>query len=197
MKKLIIVAILICSGFISKAQTMPSANAPDFSNVLKMSGSLFTRNTFQMGYEKFFNPTTSFYLMAGINFKDSDYERDWGVRTEAQMRFHVYTVINPSSSHRLYFSPYLMNHYLTLERRDYSYSGSAIWKSDTFDALSGGMLFGWSYTFANRINMDIYTGGGLRKTFNYEQSDGYNDSVFDYGYSGIVPRLGVDIGFWF
>lgn len=197
MKKLIVGLLLVTMVSGAFAQMMPSANAPDYRNVLKMSGSLFTRNTFQLGYERFINPTTSLYLAAGMNFKDSDYERDWGLRTEAQMRFHVYTVINPSSSHRLYFAPYLMNHYLTLENRIYEYpSGNQEWKSDTFDAVSGGMLFGWSYTFANRINLDIYTGGGLRKTFNYEKNDNYND-LFDYGYSGIVPRLGVDIGFWF
>jgi len=182
---------------LSMAQMMPSANAPDYRNVLKMSAALFTRNTFQMGFERFINSNTSVYVNAGLNFKDSDYEKEWGVRAEAQMRFHVFTVINPTSSHRLYFAPYLMNHYLTLENRNYDYiSGNEPWKSDTFDAVNGGMLFGWSYTFANRINLDVYTGGGLRKTFNYDDNNYYND-VFDYGYSGIVPRLGVEIGFWF
>jgi hypothetical protein len=60
------------------------------------------------------------------------------------------------------------------------------------------MLFGWSFSFANRINLDIYTGGGLRKTFNYDNNAYYYDNgVFDYAYSGISPRLGIDIGFWF
>ena len=57
-----------------------------------MSVSQFTQSTFQLGYERFFNPTTSFYLAAGLSFEDSDYEKLWGIRTEAQMRFHVFTV---------------------------------------------------------------------------------------------------------
>jgi len=151
-----------------------------------------------MGYERFLNPNTSLYLTTGLNFQDSDYDRNWGVRTEAQMRFHVYTVIKPKESHRLYFAPYLMNHYLETETRDYSGSGYDVWRTDTFDAFSGGMLFGWSFSFANRINLDIYSGGGLRKTFNYDKTDSYNnDGIWDYGYSGIIPRLGIDIGFWF
>lgn len=163
-----------------------------------MSASLFTRSTFQMGYERFFNQNTSFYLAGGLAFKDSDYEKLWGVRTEAQMRFHVYTVIQPKESSRLYFAPYLLNQYFETEGQSYNNYGNSTWQTDTFDAFGGGMLFGWSYSFANRINLDVYAGGGLRKTFNYESDNNYsNDGVFENGYSGIVPRLGIDVGFWF
>lgn len=163
-----------------------------------MSVSQFTRNTFQMGYERFFQPTTSLFLAAGLSFQDSESEKMFGVRTEAQMRFHVYTIIRPKESHRLYFAPYLLNQYFETENKVYNI-GNYTWKTETFDAFGGGMLFGWSFSFANRINLDIYTGGGLRKTFNYDpaQNSYYNNNVFDFGYSGIVPRLGIDIGFWF
>jgi len=198
MKKIVFVLAFIVSVSAASAQILATANSPEYKNILKMSVSLFTRSTFQMGYERFFQPNTSFFLAAGLNFKDSDYEKDWGVRTEAQMRFHVYTVIKPRDSHRLYFAPYLLNEYLETQNTNYSSSVPGMWQTDTFDAFGGGMLFGWSYSFANRINLDIYTGGGIRKTFNYDNYDQYNNNgVFDYGYSGIVPRLGIDIGFWF
>jgi len=198
MKKILLAALVIISTSGVFAQILATADSPEYRNVLKMSASLFTRNTFQMGYERFFNPNTSLYLAAGLNFRDNDYERNWGVRSEAQLRFHVYTVIWPKVSHRLYFAPYLMNHYLETENINYNISGQGIWQTDTFDAFGGGMLFGWSYSFANRINLDIYTGGGFRKTFNYDNtSNTSNNGVFDYSYNGIVPRLGIDIGFWF
>ncbi len=199
MKKLLVALIIVLSTTAAWSQVLVTANAPEYGNVLKMSASLFTRNTFQMGYERFFNPNTSFYISAGLNFKDSDYEKVWGIRTEAQMRFHVFTVVKPKESHRLYFAPYLLNHFMETESRDYSSSSSFDpWYTNSFDAFSGGMLFGWSYSFANRINLDIYTGGGLRKTFNYEPQYMYSsDGIYDDGYSGILPRLGIDIGFWF
>jgi hypothetical protein len=163
-----------------------------------MSASLFTRSTFQMGYERFFNPNTSFLVSAGMSFKDSDYEKIFGVRTEAQMKFHVFTVVKPQQSQRLYFAPYIMNEYYETEGMEYNYNGNSHWQTETFDAFGGGMLFGWSFSFANRINLDIYTGGGLRKTFNYDKSEyHYDNGVFDYAYSGISPRLGIDVGFWF
>ncbi|MFZ4546434.1 MAG: DUF3575 domain-containing protein [Bacteroidales bacterium] len=198
MKKILFAVLFttcVASGF---AQILATANSPEYKNILKMSASLFTRSTFQMGYERFFNPNTSFLVSAGMSFKDSDYEKVWGVRTEAQMKFHVYTVVKPLQSHRLYFAPYLMNEYYETEGSHYDYNGNSYWQTETFDAFGGGMLFGWSFSFANRINLDIYTGGGLRKTFNYDNSEYYYDNgVFDYAYSGISPRLGIDIGFWF
>ncbi len=199
MKKLITVLILTIYTSGAFAQILATANSPEYRNILKMSVSQFTRSTFQMGYERFINPNTSFYLTAGLTFQDSDYEKVFAVRNEAQMRFHVFTIIKPKESHRLYFAPYLMNQYFETETQVYDNNGNYFWQTDTFDAFGGGMLFGWSFSFANRINLDIYTGGGLRKTFNYDGDENtyYNDDIFDYGYSGIVPRLGIDIGFWF
>ena len=131
----------VASGF---AQILATANSPEYKNILKMSASLFTRSTFQMGYERFINPNTSFLLSAGMSFKDSDYEKVWGVRTEAQMKFHVFTVVKPQQSHRLYFAPYLLNEYYETEGTEYNYNGNSYWQTETFDAFGGGMLFGWS-----------------------------------------------------
>ena len=163
--------LIVLSASGSFAQVLATANSPEYKSILKMSASLFTRSTFQMGYERFLNPNNSVYLTAGLNFRDSDYEKEWGVRTEAQLRFHVYTVIKPKESNRLYFAPYLMNHYLETEGQSYDNNGAYSWNTDTFDAFGGGMLFGWSFSFANRINLDIYTGGGFRKTFNYNNTN--------------------------
>ena len=198
MKKFCIVIVIMFFVSGSQAQILATSNSPEYKNLLKMSASLFTQSTFQLGFERFFQPNTSFLLAAGLKFEDSEYEKNWGVRTELQMRFHVYTVIRPRDSHRLYFAPYVLNQYFETETIDYASSVPNAWVLDTFDAFGGGMLFGWSYSFANRINLDIYTGGGIRKTFNYDNNGNSGNGEFsDYGYSGIVPRLGIDIGFWF
>ena len=197
-KSLVTVIILLIIATGANAQVLATANSPEYKNVLKMSAALFTRNTFQMGFERFINPNTSFLISAGLTFKESDFEKVMGVRTEAQMKFHVFTAIQPKISHRLYFAPYLLNEYYENGSNEYDNNGNYTWVNDTFDAFGGGMLFGWSFSFANRINLDIYTGGGFRKTFSYNSEDHhYDNGVLDYGYSGIVPRLGVDIGFWF
>jgi hypothetical protein len=197
MKKILLLLVVVCLATGVKAQILATANSPEYKNILKMSASLFTRSTFQMGYERFFKPSTSLFISGGMVFKDSESEKIWGLRTEAQIRFNVYTVINPNQSHRLYFAPYLMNQYFETETSDY-YSSSYPNRTDNFNAFGGGMLFGWSFSFANRINLDMYAGGGFRKAFNYDtNTDYFDDNIFEYGYSGIVPRFGIDVGFWF
>jgi hypothetical protein len=198
MKKFFIVIAFMFFVTGSRAQILATANSPEYKNLLKMSASLFTQSTFQLGFERFFQPNTSFFLAGGLKFEDTEYDKNWGVRTELQMRFHVYTVIRPRDSHRLYFAPYVLNQYYETQTIDYASSVPNAWLVDTYDAFGGGMLFGWSYSFANRINLDIYTGGGIRKTFNFDNNSNSDNGEFsDFGYSGIVPRLGIDIGFWF
>lgn len=190
---LALVAAFICEA---KSQVLPTANSREMKNIFKMSASMFVRNTFQIGYERFLDPGTSLYLSSGLTVSDTESDDSWGIITEAQMKFHVYTLVKPNRSHRLYFAPYLQNHYMDTRQQVYDMYGYKTWYDDTFDAFGGGMLFGWSYSFANRINLDIYTGGGLRKSFGYEDNTYWND-IWDYRRSGIIPRLGIDIGFWF
>jgi hypothetical protein len=181
------------------AQTQSTSSTKTYHNIFKISAAMFTRNTFQMGFEHYFNPNTSFLLNAGMNFKDSDYEQLWGVNTEAQIKINVFTNVKSRSSHRLYFAPYLMNNYEEEKRNRYYVNGYESWTTDTYDALGVGVVFGWSFSFANRISLDIYSGGGIRKAFNVDETTNYyNDSsIWDYTYSGIAPRLGIDVGFWF
>jgi hypothetical protein len=188
MKKLLILTSLLVFTGILTAQTQPTSSSDTYSNLFKVSASMFTRNTFQMEWEHYFKPTTSFQINAGMNFRDTDYEQLWGINTEAQMKFHVFTQINPKNSHRLYFAPYLLYNYEELKESQYVNPGHEIWIEDSFGAIGTGVVFGWSFSFANRINLDIFTGGGIRKSFNVD-SDLYSD-VWDYSYSGIAPPTG-------
>ena len=158
---------------------------------------MFTRNAFQMGYEHFLSPTTGLDFNAGMNYQDNESEQNWGITTEAQFKFYVFTQISPKKSHRLYFAPYFVNNYEEEKSYQWISLGYNAWIDDTFDAIGTGMLFGWSFSFANRINLDIYTGGGIRKAFNVNPNSNYSSSIYDYRYSGIAPRLGIDVGFWF
>jgi len=174
------------------AQTQPTSSSATYRNLFKISPSQFTRNTFQMDFEHFISPITSFQINAGMIYKDADYSRLWGVQVEGQFKFHVFTQINPRDSHRLYFAPYIQSQEIQSENQ--SYTGT-LTSTENFSTISTGVLFGWSFSFANRINLDIYTGGGIKKSFNSKSS--YYAGIWDYGYSGITPRLGIDVGFWF
>jgi hypothetical protein len=193
MKKTLLAVLFFSAVLMINAQTQPTSSSGSYRNIFKVSAAMFTRNTFQMGIEHYFTPTTSFQLNAGMNFRDSETEETWGIGTEVQLKFHVFTQIEPKKSNRLYFAPYITNNYQ--ERKSNVWKGSVYeWTNDSFDAVGTGILFGWSFSFANRINLDIYTGGGIRKAFNVDSD--FSNGIWNYGYSGIAPRLGVDVGFW-
>ncbi|HOW30498.1 MAG TPA: hypothetical protein PLP88_02940 [Bacteroidales bacterium] len=171
----------------------------NFRNIYKFSLTEFTRNTFQMGYERFLSPSTSIYFIAGLTSKDDYYDNVFGIKTEAQLKIHAYTSAKGKVMHRLYFAPYIMNHYLDTEfitwEYDPNWNSQEVKISDSFDVIGTGVMFGWSFSFAKRMNIDVFTGGGIRRAIG--SGDESNDGVWDYSYSGITPRFGIDVGFLF
>lgn len=194
MKKFLLTVIIFLLTLAVYSQIRPTSSSKDYNNIFKISPAMFTRSTFQMGVEHFINPTTGLYLTAGLKFIDQESESTWGVAGEAQLKFHVYTIINPENSHRLYFAPYIQYQYMNEEYQYWTYPNVET-ITDAYSAIGTGILFGWSFSFANRINLDIYTGGGLRKAFHVD--DRTDKEIFMPAYSGISPRLGFDVGFWF
>jgi hypothetical protein len=177
-----------------------SANSfAQYRNIYKFSLTEFTRNTFQMGYERFVAPSTSLYFIAGLTSKDDYYDNVFGIKTELQLKIHAYTSARGKVMHRLYFAPYIMNHYLDTEFTDWEYDQNynyhEVRVTDSYDVVGTGVMFGWSFSFAKRMNIDVYTGGGIRRTIG--SGDNSNDGVWDYSYSGITPRFGIDVGFLF
>jgi len=195
MKIKFIVLVIIVLALSATMNAQPTSTSESYKNLFKVSASMFTRNTFQMGFEHFVTPSNSMLVNFGMTFRDADYDRIWGLNAEAQYRFHVFTQVKPKNSHRLYFAPYLAGSYTEEEDYVWESSGTQRWSKDTYTAFGTGVVFGWSFSFGNRINLDIYTGGGIRKAFDVDKE--YFDGIWDYGYSGITPRFGLDVGFWF
>jgi hypothetical protein len=196
MKRIALLCILGIMTSLTFAQTQATAESPVYRNLVKFSPSMFVRNTFQMGYEHFLTPSTSLNLNAGVNFRDNNNEQSWGFTGEAQLKLYVYTQVNPKNSNRLYFAPYIAYNHENEQTNTWNSMGYNEWTDDTYDAGGLGIIFGYSFSFANRMNMDIYSGGGIRKAFNVDDNND-NNGLWDYSYSGISPRLGIDIGFWF
>lgn len=197
---LAVLAIFSVQAFPQEVNYDKSSNSfNNYRNIYKFSLTEFTRNTFQMGYERFISPSTSIYLIAGLTSKDNSYDKVLGIRTELQLKIHAYTSSRGKVMHRLYFAPYVMNHYFDTEFTDWEYDNHGNYYqtkvTDSYDALGTGVLFGWSFSFAKRMNIDVFTGGGIRRTIG--SGDNSNDGVWDYSYSGITPRFGIDVGFLF
>ncbi|MBK7175297.1 MAG: hypothetical protein IPH84_19260 [Bacteroidales bacterium] len=56
MKKIVFLIAMITAAYVSNAQTQPSSSSETYRNIYKVSASMFTRNTFQMGFEHFSHP---------------------------------------------------------------------------------------------------------------------------------------------
>lgn len=198
-KSIFLLALILTSGVQAFSQDKKAENNTlpirDFRNIYKFSISEFTRNTFEMGYERFVAPSTSLYLIVGLTSKDDDWESIFGVRTEMQLKIHAYTSSKGKAVHRLYFAPYIMNNYFEIKTTDWDHGSNEPKISDSFDAVGTGVLFGWSFSFAKRMNLDVYTGGGIRKAIGAEVDP--DDGVWDRAYTGITPRFGIDVGFLF
>lgn len=174
----------------------PSKSSPDYKNIIRTSVSQFTLSTFQLSYERFLKPTTSVYISPSFHFIDRTYEQSWGTRIEFQYRYYAFVNQREMSSARIYFAPYLYDQYMFEEYNIYDYSSSLENNiSDYYNVMSVGILAGLSYSFAGRINADIYIGGGLRKASGVD--DHTDTELFQPAFSGITPRLGFELGFWF
>ncbi len=62
------------------------------------------------------------------------------------------------------------------------------------------VIIGLAFLTESNLVLDLYTGMGIRNTWTKSNSDNpllFNDHLFDYGYSGVVPLLGIRIGIVF
>ncbi len=73
MKKIVFLIAMITAAYVSNAQTQPSSSSETYRNIYKVSASMFTRNTFQMGFEHFFTPTTSLLTRYSIPLSPRTY----------------------------------------------------------------------------------------------------------------------------
>lgn len=113
---------------------------------------------------------------------------------ERDFRYDEYyiTVLNPSYDPDSYYSTqYIQQSVPVYSRRDMY-----------FNSLSGGMLVGVEFTVLKKLTIDLYLGGGLRRTkdnlseVDYEYNS-YKESPWEAGYDGVFARANIDIGIKF
>lgn len=179
----------------SFAQYGPSESYGHYKNMIRTSISQFTLSTFHISYERFIKPAHSLYFSPSFHFVDRTFEQSWGAKMEVQYRYHAFIMQNEMSSSRVYFAPYIYDLYMFEKFDSFLNSNSTERVEDYYNVMSGGILVGLSYSFAGRINADIFAGGGIRKAFGADsRTDG---ELFQPAFSGISPRFGLEFGFWF
>ncbi|MEA3503810.1 MAG: DUF3575 domain-containing protein [Bacteroidota bacterium] len=195
MRKIICLVVFVMVGFASSAQNV-NVEKPEV-NRFRFSVIQFINSSLQVEYERMVGENNSFIISPMIKYRDNDTEEQFAVGVDFQYRFYVYHKDLAKHSKNIFFAPYSFYKHYSLEEEvwDY-YHGDDHWynESSTFDVVGGGVVFGLQYVFADRISVDAYVGGGLRKTIGY---NGESDYFMEAGNSGIVPKVGLNVGFSF
>ena len=158
----------------------------------------FVDGTFQLQYEHIGASGNSVWIAPSATYVDSDWRNKFGLGLEFQYRFYVYKKESEKHTKNIYFAPYAFYKYYEMEEEDYYYYDYAedyapTMREEEINVFGGGMLFGLQYVFADKIHLDIYAGGGLRKA----DKDNTYDYFMEPGYSGFAPKVGIDLGFSF
>jgi hypothetical protein len=191
----------------------------DKKNALKISPIEFGKAEFQATYERYFNErSSSISIMPSIILKDSYSESQEGYQIMVQYRFYLSHLRKDEGNsifgmHNLGF--YAGFYGLALDySKDYEqgyYNNTTMdYEMDQFTrsqtTYEGGALIGLQMDITKRIILDMYVGGGIRRTNltdtiednpNYTDNYYYYFDVFDREYNGVKPRLGLQLGILF
>lgn len=211
MKK--IFSILLCLGFIAgtaQAQEGETSSSP-VRNIIKFSPFHFVESTFLMSYERMMpSNKSSIYINAGLHSRENSFygfggtpQPSFGFQGEVQYRAYVAAPREKSFRDKgffffkgIYAGPYAYYRYRSQSSQQWdpitlTYDNSP----QDISEYSGGVVMGVQFAILNKLYMDFYTGGGIK--FSQGASDnGYRD-VTSVGYTGVIPKIGFQIGIGF
>lgn len=167
--------------------------------LVKISPFHFLDGTVYATYERALNNNNSFALSGGYRLSDNGDEYGW--MGEIQLRKYIFKpAINSSSESSLagvYAGLYANGKYFVEQYEKYYYYNN-IYSSTNHDydikQVEGGVLMGIQLIFSEKLSLDLFAGGGLRNSqFDNKPLD-IDFYSPDRGYTGIVPKIGFDIG---
>ena len=188
-----------------------------YRNAIKISPFEFGNSEFQLTYEKYSAMRRhSILFMPSVILKDNGQESKKGVVGMMQYRFFL-TQLRKGKNKTMgmynigfYTGPYLRGSiYNEVYQSTYFDETTNEYLTKEFEkditAAEGGVLLGIQFDITPRIILDMYVGGGVRYA---DVEDTYDDfaseeiyrsspGVFDREYTGVKPKVGLQIGFTF
>lgn len=169
--------------------------------LVKISPFHFADGTIYASYERAFSDNNSFTLSGGYRLSDNGDEYGW--MGEFQIRKYIFKpAINKSSESKLagvYGGLYLNGKYFVENHFTYDYlydDYEYFEKNHEYDIkqTEGGVLMGFQIIFSQKMSLDLFFGGGLRNSQIDNKPNELNIYNPERGYTGIVPKIGFDIG---
>lgn len=153
--------------------------------------------TFQVSYERITNRQghrRSIVGTGGLTLSAKENERKTGYMGELQYRFYFDPI---SYGFDIYAGPYVQGYTLGLERTAFNDMGEQLTFQDDISSFSGGFVGGVKLFFLRQGILALEGGVGFR----YSGIDGdaslYGQRPWDWGYTGVSPRLGLQVGIAF
>ncbi|MBL4715182.1 MAG: hypothetical protein COC01_01705 [Bacteroidetes bacterium] len=168
---------------------------------------------FQVGYEKDADNVSFTLFVSGILR-----ERSWnnayraGLGGEIQVRFHQYNFvkikkIDPQKAtynHIVYFAPffkyqnvndkYTETEWVPDPNNPWGGGNQVIVEHNNLvTSYAGGIIFGMKMILMKKMVLDFYAGGGLKISDVIGDLNAYN-GLWSLGYSGVMPKLGFQLG---
>jgi hypothetical protein len=202
MRKFSLIIFLGVTCLFVSAQGQDSKPAV-YRNSLKVNPLSFFSSTFQMSYERLIGTDKSINISAGLTYKDSEEKSVNGYKGEFQFRYFILQRETPRVCRKLYFAPFIFDQYTEVTDRNYYYYYPYPGYDDNYsynvNSVGVGIVMGVNWVFAKRFVLDAFVGGGVRTSNEPARSKEYyyEDGLMDYGYKGIFPRVGLDLGFTF
>lgn len=189
----------------------------EYKNAIKLSPFNLAQSEFQASYEHYLgNRRSSISLYPSVFLRESQETSMEGWQAMLQYRFYL-THVNRDEGHT-FLGLYNYGFYAGMYGLYFDYSedySRGYWSNATNEyivddfqksaqSFEGGAMIGLQTDITKRILFDFYVGGGIRKSDSLdtyqdvmEQGIYDTDSVFDPGYTGVKPKVGLQLGILF
>ena len=161
--------------------------------------------TFYTSIEKNLNNDKTFYLAGGYRLSDNGDDIGW--MGELQIRKYLFRFNNSKSLGEspysgIYGGLYANGKYFSENNEDiYLYDHQAedyYYSLENYEVKQGegGVMMGIQFVFHKKLSLDFFLGGGIRAS---EINGDYYNTPYspERGYTGIVPKIGFDVGISF
>ncbi len=146
-------------------------------------------------------------------YSDRDSEIGWS--GEVQLRKYIFDFKRSTSSlSGVYVAPYVKGSYFSEEYSydngyyiDSYYDAEGAWVSSCFaedivesdrevKSMQAGIIMGVQYLFSDILSLELFLGGGVKYAEFSGAKGGYwmDDTIWDRAYSGVLPRMGFNVG---
>lgn len=218
--KILLYSVIALSLLIYKNLMAQEEVNPKLNNGFYISFLPLITNTLQFSYERKIHNNSLVISPRYTSIKNSKYYNNYwyyaetpegyGIGVELQYRIDLSG--NPKkekeiknynkyfrSDRKIYFTPFVTYDYLEIDIQTNDIINRQVNIARFISSISGGVMFGIKWPIAQRLFLDTYLGAGYRSGGDPSiyYSNEFTRHLFRPGYSGIIPKGGIQLGFIF